>query len=142
MGQKGEFQELDPAWKKKNLGTSQNSTNSLELGMLRGAKFGIRKMLWMSSEIPRIPWIHMIPQPKENLGEFTEPNPGKKIWEEPKVGLDPQGRFGLIPLQKILWELLGFQRKFWGVWGNVGKGENLQNSGLWILWDHGMVGND
>lgn len=53
----------------------------------------------------------------------------KKIWEEPKVGLDPQGRFGLIPLQEILWELLGFQRKFREFGEMSGKGK-IPNFGI------------
>lgn len=36
---------------------------------------------------------------KENLRSWIQKNP----WEEPGVGLDPQGGLGLILLQEILW---------------------------------------
>lgn len=42
-GQEGEFKEQHPTWKKNFGRPPQNSTNFLELGMLRGAKFGIRR---------------------------------------------------------------------------------------------------
>lgn len=66
---------------------------------------------------------------KENLRSWIQKNP----WEEPGVGLDPQGGLGLILLQEILRELFGFQaeapRENLESLGNCWEREKSQNSG-------------
>lgn len=75
----------------------------------------------------QFPEFHGSPQFLGFQGKILRSWIQKNPWEEPRVGLDPQGGLGLIPLQEILWELFGFQKvpeKIWGVWGIVGKGKN------------------
>lgn len=141
MGQKGEFQELDPAWKKK-LGNIPKFHKFLGVGNAQGSK------IWDKENVVdelRDSQNSMDPHDSSTQGKFGGiygAESRKKNLGRAQSGIGSTGKVWIDPAPENPLGIVGIPEKIQGVWGNVGKGENLQNSGLWILWDHGMVGND